>query len=720
MKRSILFLCLVINLTAIGQQKISVADFTTEETFHAKTVSGINWMKDGKFYSTLKDNKIVKYNITTGELVETMLDGNALTPALEIESYSLNADESKILINTETRNIYRRSFVAEYYVYDIPSRSLKKLSANGKQSYATISPDGLKIAFVRENNLYYVTLADMKETKVTDDGKFNAVINGTTDWVYEEEFGFVKGFFWSPDSKRLAYYRFDESHVKEYTMQVWRNKLYPKNYTFKYPKAGEANSFVEIWFYDIATAQKVRADLETERDVYIPRITWTTNPAVLSVRKMNRLQNKLELIHTEASTGKSKVILTEESKTYIDVRFVEDLVYLNDGKHFITPSEASGFIHLYLYTIEGSLVHPITKGSFEVQKFLGLNPKTNMLYYTSTEVSPLEKHLYTISIKGNKKKKLSEGSGVHKINMSTDFQFYIDHYSHANQPPQASLYETKSNKRIKILEKNDSLLAETKRFNFAAKEFFTFKSAGTDSLRGYFLKPNDFIAGKKYPVLVYQYSGPGSQNVNNSWAGSHYYFHQMLTQHGYIVAVVDTRGTGARGVAFKKATYKQLGKLELEDIIQTAEYLSTLPFVDDKRLGVWGWSYGGYITALALTKGAGTYKMGIAVSPVTNWRFYDTVYTERYLQTPQLNASGYDDNSPVQFADKFEGDLLLVHGTGDDNVHLQNSIVFQNALINAGKQFTSFFYPDKHHGIQGSETRHHLYTMMFQYVSEHL
>lgn len=716
----LIFFCVAISIYTEAQKKLSVADFTTKKTFSVKSVTGINWMKDGKFYSALSDNKIIKYSITTGQPLDTIVDGNALQPEIKIESYTISADENKILLTTQTKSIYRRSYIGEYFIYDMATRQLKKLSDGGPQSYATFSPDGTQIAFVRANNLFYLTLADMEEVPVTDDGRFNTVINGTTDWVYEEEFGFVVAFFWSPDSKRLAYYRFDESDVKEYNMQVWADKLYPKDYKFKYPKAGESNAQVEIWIYDVAAKQKVKADIGSEKDIYIPRIKWTNDPTLLSIRRMNRLQNKLDILHANAQTGKTTVVLTEESNTYIDIRFIEDLTYLKDNKHFIMPGESSGYVHLYLYTMNGELVRAITKGNFEISNFLGIDEKTKTLYYTSTEVSPLERHFYSIDIKGGHKKKLSQTAGMHAINLSNDFQFYIDHFNNAEQPPQANLYATKTNKLVKVLEKNESLTKSIEEFGFSKKEFFSFKSAGDEMLDGYFLKPDDFVAGKKYPVLLYQYSGPGSQNVNNSWGGSHFLFHQMLTQQGYIVAVVDPRGTGAKGEAYKKCTYKQLGKLELEDILQTAKYLATLPFVDAARLGVWGWSYGGYISSLALTKGAGVFKMGIAVAPVTNWRFYDTIYTERYLQTPQLNASGYDDNSPLTYAGNLEGNFLLIHGTGDDNVHLQNSITFQHALIDSGKQFTSFFYPDKHHGIQGHQTRHHLYTMMVNYVMENL
>ena len=706
-------------ITGYAQKQITVEDFTTKNTFPQKTVRGINWMKDGKFYSTLENNKVVKYNITTGQPVATLVDGSTLNPKIDIQDYSFSGDGKKLLLTTDFQSIYRRSFTANYFIYDLASKSVKPLSANGKQSYAAFSADGSKVAFVRENNLFYVTLSDMKEVQVTDDGKFNHIINGTTDWVYEEEFSFVDGFYWSPDGKKLAYYRFDESAVREYNLQRWGKTLYPTDYRFKYPKAGEANSTVEIWIYNLDSKQKVKADIGTEKDIYIPRVKWTADANLLSIRKLNRLQNNLDILHINASTGASNVVLNEKSETFIDLEFTDDLIYLADGKQFIYTTERDGYKHLYLYGMDGKLVKQITQGSFEVSQLIGLDEKTKTLYYTSTEVSPLERHFYSITLSG-KKTKLSQAAGIHTINMSGDFQFYIDYHTSAAHPTVVSLFKTKGNALQKVLEDNGTLAKLLDDYGFAAKEFFSFKTVDGTDLNGYMLKPKNFDASKQYPVLVYQYSGPGSQNVNNLWGGSHFFFHQMLTQKGYIVAVIDSRGTGGRGEHFKKLTYKQLGKYELEDHIAGAKFLSTLEYIDDSRIGIWGWSYGGYMSSLAMTKGAGTFKMGIAVAPVTNWRFYDTIYTERYLQTPQLNASGYDDNSPSTYANKLQGNFLLIHGTGDDNVHFQNSVVLQDALINAGKQFTSFYYPDKHHGIQGAQTKYHLYTMMLNYVQENL
>jgi dipeptidyl-peptidase-4 len=720
MNKLILISFLLITFSSIGQKKITVEDFTTKNTFAQKSVSGIRWMKDGKFYSTLSGNKISKYNVTSGEIAETFFDAATLPIKLNIQEYALSEDEKKILLLTEYEGIYRRSFKAEYYVYDVSTKSINQLSTKGKQQYATFSPDGSKVAFTRDNNLFVVNLSDLSEVQITTDGKFNFIMNGSCDWVYEEEFSFAQAFFWSPDGKKLAYYRFDETNVKEYNLQKWDGgKLYPTDYRYKYPKAGEDNSAIEIWMYDVVSKQKVKADLGQEKDIYIPRVQWSQNPNVLSIRRLNRLQNTLDIIHTNASTGESKTILTEKSDTYVDVN--DDLTYLADGKQFIHGSEQKGFYHLYLYTMEGQLVRALTAGDFEVTDFYGLDEKNKTLYYSSTEISPLERHFYSISFDGKNKTKLSAQAGTHSINLSKDFQFYIDNFSSASLPLQVALYKTKANELIKYLEKNESLKNTVQDYNLSAKEFFSFKTTDGTLLNGYLLKPAAFDASKKYPVLVYQYSGPGSQEGANRWGGGHYYFHQMLTQQGFIVAIIDPRGTGFRGEKFKKITYKQLGKYELEDQIEGARYLSSLSYVDANRLGIWGWSYGGYMSSLAMTKGAGTFKTGVAVAPVTNWRYYDNIYTERFMQRPQENAAGYDDNSPTTYAHKLTGNFLLIHGTGDDNVHFQNSVALHEGLVAAGKQFQSFYYPDKNHGMApGTKSRAHLYNMMFNFLLKNL
>ena len=700
-----------------AQKQIELTNIT-DGTFYPRSVRSVNWMNDGQFYSALSQNKVEKYDVTTGEVVETIVDGNELN--ISIHDYRFSADESQVLLLTERQSIYRRSFTAIYHVYDRSSGNSELLS-EGRQSYATFSPDGSKIAFTRDKNLFYKDLTTGNEVAITTDGKFNEIINGSSDWVYEEELYITKAFEWSVDSKKIVYYRFDESNVREYNMQVWNDAaLYPQDYVYKYPKAGEDNSTIELFVYHLADEEKVPVDIGMETDIYIPRVYWTKNPDLISVQRLNRRQNVLDVLHVNAITGESEVVLTDESDTYIDFTFCDDLTYLDNGKQFLFSSEKSGFKHFYLYNMDGSLVQQVTNGTYEAVELVGLDqsPKTPVLYYTSTEVSPLEQHFYQINLKGKGKKKLSDKAGNSSINMSDDCSYYMNYHSAADQPLEVSLYKTAGNQLVKVLEDNAELMKVTQQYQLSDKEFFTFETVDGTSLNGYYLKPKDFSAGKEYPVLVYQYSGPGSQNVSNSWSGSHFTFHQYLVQQGYVIAVIDTRGTGSRGEAFKKLTYKQLGKYETEDLIATGKYLADLPFVDASRIGVWGWSYGGYMSSLAILKGADMFSTAIAVAPVTTWRFYDTIYTERYLQRPQENASGYDDNSPIHHADKLTGNFLLIHGTGDDNVHFQNAVALQNKLIEAGKQFDTFYYPDKAHGL--GNRRGHVYEMMANFLLENL
>jgi len=700
---------------SFSQKKIKVEQ-VTDGSFYQESVRSLNWMNDGQFYSALERNKIKKYSVLSGEEVETIVDGSTLN--LSIRLYSFSDDESMVLIMTDRQSIYRRSYTAVFYLYDRGSKQVKKLS-EGRQSYATISPDNSKVAFTRDNNLFYVDIATGEEVAVTTDGKFNHIINGSSDWVYEEELYITKAFDWSPDSKRIAYYRFDESNVREYNMQVWNDgALYPEDYRYKYPKAGEANAVVEIYSYEISSRKKTKLDIGAETDIYIPRIYWTKNANLLAIQRLNRLQNRLDILHTNVSSGSSKVILTDESDTYVDFTFCDDLTYLENGKQFLYSSEQDGYKHFYLYKMDGSLVNQITKGQFEALEMVGLDQKKGLLYYTSTEDSPLEQQLYSVSLSGKAKKKLSNEKGHHRINMSDDCSYYMDYFSNPAEPLVVSLYQTKNNKRVKVMENNDALKKKLKEYDFVDKEFFTLKNEEGDDLNAYFLKPADFDDSKEYPLLIYQYSGPGSVNVHKRWGGGHFVLHQYFVQNGYIVAVIDSRGTGNRGEAWKKITYKQLGKYETEDLISAAKKMGDYDYIDKERIGIWGWSYGGYMSSLAITKGNDVFKAAVAVAPVTSWRYYDTIYTERYLQRPQDNPEGYDENSPIRHVNKLKGHYLLIHGTGDDNVHFQNAVTLQNELLNAGKQFDSFYYPDKAHGM--GNRRPHLYQMITNFLMEKL
>ncbi|PWJ43354.1 S9 family peptidase [Sediminitomix flava] len=706
--------------TSFAQKNITLENIWSQYLFYPKSVNAVNWMKDGQFYTALANNAIVKTDVTTGKEVATLVEGDALSPALKIAGYEFSADEKQVLLLTDRESIYRRSFKAEYYVYDLESKELKKLSANGKQSYATFSPDGSKVAFVRENNLFYVDLASMEEKQVTTTGKFNHIINGSADWVYEEEFSFAKAFYWSPEGDKIAYLIFNETEVPEYNMQEWNHSMpYPTDYRFKYPKAGEKNSDIALSIFNLGDASTTDVELGTEKDIYIPRVQWTKDNNTLSVIRMNRFQNKLEILHV-GQDGKGEVVLTEEADTYVDLDYCDELTYLEDGKHFVYTSETDGFKHIYLYKLNGELVRQITKGNWEVKKLVGVDENAKRIYYISTEASPMQKDFYSIDYKGGKKTKLSKKAGNTTVNMSRDFKYYISYHSSSEEVPTVSLFAVKRNAEIKVLENNEAFKNRVADFNYVKKEMFSFTPSHGMELHGYMLKPADFDESKKYPVLMFQYSGPGSEQVADKWGGGNFAWHQMLTQKGYIVAVVDGRGTGNKGRAFKHATYRQLGKLEVEDQITSAQYLAEMPYIDASRIGIWGWSYGGYMSSNCIMQGADTFKMAIAVAPVTTWRLYDTIYTERYLQRPQDNAAGYDENSPINHVDKLKGKFLLIHGTGDDNVHVQNAFLLQNALIGAGKQFDSFYYPDRNHGIYGGNTRLHLYTLMTDYVMNNL
>ncbi|WP_035566582.1 S9 family peptidase [Hymenobacter sp. IS2118] len=713
-----------------AQQKLplTLEDIWAKPTFRSASVPGFNWMNDGRYYSALESGSLVQHEVTTGKALATLVAAADLQLAgaakpLDVDGYSFNSNEQKILFTTETEPIYRRSAQATYYVFDRASKKLTPLSAGGKQGYATFSPDGQRVAFTRDNNVFVTDLATMTETAVTSNGVKNNLINGSTDWVYEEEFGFAQGFFWSPDSKQIAFYTFDESQVPEYDMQQW-GALYPKEYRFKYPKAGEKNSIVSVSSYDVASARTTKMDVGPEPDQYIPRVMWTQVPNLLSIQRLNRLQNKLEILHADTRTGKSEVVLTDTNPAYVEIN--DDLNYLAGGKQFVFTSEKDGYQHLYLHDMDGRQVRQLTKGDWEISQINGFDPKTGFLYFTSTEGSALQRHLYRVNLKGGGKKRISEaGNGIDVVNMSPDTKYFLNVHSSAGVPAVTSLREGATGKLVKTLEENTKLKQTLTQYDLGKLEFFTFKTSEGVDLNAWMIKPANFDPAKKYPVLMHVYGGPSfgsgsSQTVLDNYGGANYLWHQMLAQQGYIVVSVENRGTSGRGSAFRKATYANLGKLETIDQAEGAKYLGNLPFVDKSRIGIWGWSYGGYMTSLAMTKNADLFKMGIAVAPVTNWRYYDTVYTERYLKTPQENPAGYDENSPVQFAQNLKGKFLLVHGTGDDNVHFQNSIALVDAMVKANKDFQTLYYPNRNHGISGGNTRLHLYRQMTNFVTQNL
>lgn len=720
--KSIFFTLLLLAVfSAFAQQKkpITLDEVWKNPIWREESLEDINWLKTGSQYSVLEKGNIVVYDLTTGQKIKTVLEGSKLRfdgKPIDIQAYTLGPDDKKILISTETEAIYRRSSRSVFYLYDLETQKLISL-AEGKKIYlASFSPDAKWIAYGFQNNLFTYEIATGKSTQITQTGKPNEIIHGSTDWVYEEEFEFWKAFEWSPDSKKIAFLSFDERQVPTYNMQMWGG-LYPKDYTFKYPKAGEKNSRVDVAIYDLATAKTQEIEEGAETDQYIARFQWTKNPNLLSVRRMNRLQNKIELLHIEASSGKIQNVLTENSNTYVDIN--DDLVYLENGKEFIWSSDKTGFQHLYLYDMQGKPLQQITSGNWEVGDFLGMDEKKGLLYYLSTEDGSIQKQLYVISKKGKNKRKLSLGAGTHAVSFNPSFTYYIDDYHSSQTPSEYALYQA-DGKKIKVLQDNKALKTKLESYIISPKTFFEINTAAGVKLNAWMIKPSHFDPSKKYPVLMHCYGGPGHQTVNDAWGGPDFFWYQMLAEKGYIIVSADNRGTGGKGADFKKSTYAQLGKLECEDQIAAAIYLQTLSYVDGNRIGIWGWSFGGYLTSLCMTKGADVFKTGIAVAPVTNWRFYDSIYTERYLKLPQENAAGYDENSPVMFADRLKGNYLLVHGTGDDNVHFQNAISMVNALVKSNKQFESFYYPNRNHGIYGGNTRLHLYQMMSDFLERKL
>lgn len=728
MRIIILYFFLIISSGAWAENPagvLTLEDIYKKHVFAERYVDGFRWMHDDNYYTTLKKDDtswgqyIIKFRTITGLPVDTLLNTEKFASndgkTLVISGYTFGPKEEKILLSVDKESIYRRSSKAFYYVYDIHKDEIERLTAGGKESFATFSPDGKHIAFVRDNNLFLKDLSTKKVWKITNNGLVNHIINGMGDWVYEEEFSLSKAFYWSPDGGKIAFYTFDESKVKEYDMQVW-GQLYPEEYRFKYPKAGEQNSKVSISVYSIDDSYTTRMDIGEETDIYIPRIKWLPDGEVLSIIRMNRLQNKLEILHADVNTGESTVIYLEESNTYVDLEYTDDLTYLSDGS-FLKSSERDGFKHIYYYDKKGRIVRQVTAGKWEVSDLIAVDEKRKILYFVSTEDSPLERHLYRIGLNGKHKVKISEYEGVNRPVFSSGLSFFINWNNSASTPTKITLHKSNSN-LIRVLEDNKSLQKTAKYYGLATKDFFSFITVDSVHLNGYMLKPVDFDPSNKYPVLMTVYGGPGSQTVQNSWERQ--YWHHLLTQKGYIIVSVDNRGTGGRGRAFKHSTYKKLGKLEAFDQIQAAKYLGSLPYVDANRIGIWGWSYGGYMSALVLFTGHEYFKAAIAVAPVTSWRFYDTIYTERYLQRPQDNPEGYDDYTPLAHAGELKGAFLLIHGTGDDNVHFQNSVELQRALILAGKQFRSFYFPNKNHGIYGGNSRYYLFTMMTDFILDNL
>ncbi len=720
------FLSIVTLFTTVhAQNQVTLEDIWSKGSFFPKTVSGFINLNDGKTYCKIEqgedgNTQVVKYAYETGEQTGILIDGKAIASANGLEKFTfgrftLSADESKAMIPTATESIYRRSSRSLFYVWNSADNKITKVS-NDKIRYATFNPQADKIAYVFGNDLYVKDIGKNKTKRLTKDGMQNSIINGAVDWVYEEEFAMSKGFDWNADGTKLAYYRFDESRVKQWDMEVF-GKLYPYHSQFKYPKAGEQNSIVDVYITNLKNKGK-KLDIGSENDQYIPRIQWTKDANTLSIQRLNRHQNKWELLMVDAKTRDVSISWIETSKYYVDI--TDDIVFLDDKNHFVMKSERSGYWHLYLHKIQGPQVFVITRGDWEVDRLLGVDEKNQKVYFTSTEISPMERHIYVTDIDGKGKTQLTSAKGTHSAAFSNDFSTYLHTYNSATIP---HVYSIRNNEgeMVRLLEDNAEFGESLKGYNLGPINFEIIELDSGVRLNSYTIKPSNFDQNKKYPLLMFVYGGPGSQQVKDNWLYSNYFWHQMLAnQYGYIIACVDNRGTGGRGAEFKKMTYQQLGKFETEDQIASAKYYGAKTYIDSSRIGIWGWSYGAYMSSLCLTKGADVFKTAIAVAPVTNWRYYDNIYTERYMRTPQENAFGYDDNSPINHVEKLTGKYLIIHGTGDDNVHFQNSAEMVKKMISLNIPFDSEYYPNRNHGIFGGNTRLHLFNRMTSFILENL
>lgn len=721
MKKLFLLFCLVaLTLGIKAQNQVTLRD-VSRGTYRASNIYGIKPMLDGQYYTQISPDRkrIVKYSFKTGKQVEAIFDvEKARDCTLKyFDDYIMSPDEKLILIQTKTRSIYRRSFTAEYYIYNVKNNTIEPLSKNGPQQVPLFSPDGFQVAFVRNNNIFLVKLLfGNSESQITKDGEYNKVLNGIPDWVYEEEFGFNRAFDFSADSKMIAYIRFDESQVPMYKFPLYKGMnpeytefaTYPGEYTYKYPKSGEVNSTVSVHTYDIKSHVTRKMDLPLDKDGYIPRIKFTSDPEKLAIMTLNRHQNRFDLYMANPKSALCKVAIRDESEQYIKEDEYSNIKFYPEN--IVLMSERDGYNHLYLYTIGGNLVKQITKGKFEVKSFLGWDKQSNVFYYTSNEGSPLRTAVYKIDGKG-KKTKLSTRTGTNDAIFSSNYSYYINTFSNISTPTLITINDNKGKKLATMLD-NKKLKEKIATLTLPQKEFFTFRTAEGVELNGWMMKPANFDATKKYPVIMHQYSGPGSQQVLDRWGIGSFsdagMFEAYMADRGYISVCVDGRGTGGRGAEFEKCTYLFLGVKESHDQVEAAKYLGTLPYVDGSRIGIWGWSFGGYNTLMSMSEGSNVFKAGVAIAAPTDWRYYDSVYTERFMRTPKENGDGYDAGSAIKRAPKMHGSLLLIHGTADDNVHLQNMAEYSEALVQAGVQFDEHIYINRNHGISGGNTRNHL------------
>ncbi|MDD6473187.1 MAG: S9 family peptidase [Bacteroidales bacterium] len=724
--------CLV-SLTIQAGQPLQLDD-VLNGSFAAKNIYGVIPIPgDGEHYSQLSADRtrIVKYSYKTGKEVEVLFDTQKARKCTfkTIDSYSFAPDGSTLLIATETKAIYRHSYTAVHYIYSLRrsvegniNNIVEKLSDGGPQQVPVFSPDGSMIAFVRDNNIFLVKRHfNNSESQVTEDGKRNEIINGAPDWVYEEEFSFNRALEFSPDSKMLAFIRWDESQVQSYTFPLFAGaapthdafQKYPGSYTYKYPKTGEVNSKVSVHTFDIKSRVTRKMNLPLDEGGYIPRIRFTKDATKLAIMTLNRHQNRFDLYFADPRSTVCKLILRDEDDKYIKEDVFDQIHFYDNNFTFV--SERSGYNHLYWYNLNGGLVKQVTGGNYEMKEFLGYDEATSTFYFSSNEESPLRKAIYKIDAK-NRKTKLSTMAGTNSAQFSSNMKYYMNRYTSLDTPTIITLNDNNGKTLVTLLD-NKELVGKLKAYDIPRKEFFQFTTTGGIQLNGYMMKPTDFDATRKYPVLMYQYSGPGSQQVTDRYGIS---WETYMASQGYVVVCVDGRGTGGRGADFEKCTYMNLGVKEARDQVETALYMGQQSYVDKDRIAIWGWSFGGYMTLMSMSEGTPVFKAGIAVAAVTDWNYYDTVYGERFMRTPQENGPGYKESSAMNRADKLHGRLLLVHGMADDNVHFQNVAEYAETLVQLGKQFDMQIYTNRDHSIYGGNTRKHLYTRLTNFLKENL
>ncbi len=739
MKKSIALFAFTLGFFGLFAQKaITIDDCFTFFKFYPEYGGNFEFTPDGTHYYRAEGGNIVEYDLLTGKKGATLVDKADLTQAGEWDDFEFNADRSRVMLRGNTEQVYRHSVKADYWVFDLKFRRMDKLYNGGTVQYAVFSPQGDKVAFVAGNNLHYKDLENGKTVQITGDGQTNAVINGLPDWVYEEEFSPVDGdgmvaTVWSPDGTKIGFLRFDESQVPTMSMTLYDEEMYPKRTRFKYPKVGERNSVVSAHIFDLKSDKMLGMIKAPSPEDYFPRLHWTYDNEMI-VTRLNRYQDTLDLLvvgtagaQYNAGTGQveltTKLLLRETDPAYVELESSNKLIFLRDRQHYLWTSEKSGFNHIYLHDIRpatGAAPLALTQGNFDVTSFFGVDEKRGKFYYQTATPTPMDRQIWEGDLKGGTPRLMTEVAGTHEAKFTPTFDYFIHSWSDANTPPVVAVCN-RTDDTIRTLVKNERVRKLRREYGFVNKEFWSFKLADGTELNGWMLRPATLEAGKKYPVLFDIYGGPGSQTVQNQYdpfAGS---WHQMLVQKGVIVVSVDNRGTGGRGRDFKKCTQLQLGKLETEDQIAAARYLGALPFVDSNRIGIWGWSFGGYLSTSCILKGNDVFKMAIAVAPVTNWKWYDTAYTERYMHTTHDNSAGYENNSPINFCSRLRGgNYLLCHGVADDNVHWQHAVEMTNALVKANKQFDTYAYPNRNHGIYGDNATRHLFTKLTDFVLEKL